>query len=124
MSSFLLDADGDLDTTGNELTLTTGADAVRQHLQVKFNFFLGEWEFDTTKGFPWFRDVLIKKPSFVVVQSVVKNEILNTPGILELTGFSFDYSAATRSAPITFEAMTDDGPIDFSTLIDLTPNGS
>lgn len=119
MSSFLLDEDGDLDTTGNELTLTTGADAVRQHLQVKFNIFLGEWEFDTTVGFPWFRDVLIKNPSFVVVQAIVKNEILNTPGVLELTKFDFPTPSA-RAASLTFAALTDDGPIDYSIPIDIS----
>lgn len=119
MSSFLLDADGDLDTTSNQISLTSGADAVRQHLWEKFRIFLGEWSFDLTIGFPWYRDILIKKPSFVVVQAVTKDYILKTPGILEMTDFGFDYNPATRVADLDFKALTDEGEIDFSELIDV-----
>ena len=46
MSSFALDDNNDLLITDNKLTLTEGLEAIRQHLEVKFKIFLGEWFLD------------------------------------------------------------------------------
>jgi len=80
---------------------------------------LGEWFLDTDVGVPWFRDILIKKPSFVVVQEVLKDTILDTPGVLEITKFQFDFNSTTREAELEFSCQTDEGTIDFSQLVEV-----
>ena len=120
MSSFQLESDatdpffGDLKITDNSLTLTDGLEAIRQHLQVRLQVFYGEWFLDTTVGVPWFQDILKKQPSFVVVNELLKNVILDTPGVLEILEFNFDYTASTREITLEFQALTTDGIIDFT----------
>lgn len=119
MSSFQLDNEGDLLLTRNELTLTTGIEAIRQHLQCRFRFFLGEWFLDTTIGVPYFRDILIKKPVFSVVQQILKNVVLDTPGVIELTTFNFNYDGVKREAFLDFSCVTTEGFIDFTQVVQI-----
>jgi len=119
MSSFQLDDLGEILVTNNSLTLTTGVEAIRQHIKTRFQLFLGEWFLDTDLGVPWFRDILIKKPSFVVVQEILKNTILETPGVLEITKFGFAYNSTTREATLEFSCISSEGPIDFSQIIEI-----
>lgn len=119
MSSFQLDENGDILLTSNALTLTTDVEAIRQHLQCRFRLFLGEWFLDTTAGVPWFQDILLKRPSFVVVQQILKNVILDTPGVIELTRFNFDFDAELREASLDFQCLSESGFIDFSQIIEV-----
>lgn len=110
---------GDLKVTDNSLSLVTAADAIRQHLQVRFGLFLGEWFLNEELGVPWFRDVLVKKPSFVVVQETLKGVILDTPGVLEIERFEFDYAAASRVATLSFTCLSTEGFIDFTQEVEI-----
>ncbi len=129
MSSFQLVSDatdpyyGDLQLTNNSLTLTDGLEAIRQHLQGRFQLFYGEWFLDIEEGVPWFQDILGSKQSFVVVQEILKGVILDTPGVLQLLTFKFDYVAATREVILEFQALTTDGVIDF-TLLNFNQNAN
>lgn len=122
MSSFLLDDVGDLAIINNSLTLNSGNAAVTQHLQIHFQIFLGEWFLDTQVGVPWFRDVLIKNPSFAVVQQMLKAVILDTPGVLQILSFSLVFdSPQKRNLSLTFKALGSNGIIDFSQLVQVNP---
>lgn len=120
MSSFALDNTGDLELVDDSFRLNSGAEAIAQHLKVKFQLFLGEWFLDTSIGVPYYQDILIKKPSFVVVQEILKDVILDTPGILELLEFNIDFEGATRTFSLEFKALTDEGPIDFSQAVEVS----
>lgn len=118
MSSILLDLEThDIKLVDNAIVLVTGIDAIRQHLKCRFLLFLGEWFLDTTIGVPYFRDILIKNPSFVVVQEVLKSVILDTPGVILLLQFDFSFESVTRVARLEFQALTLEGTIDFSQAI-------
>ena len=124
MSNLLLDSDatseffGDLAITNNSLSLTSGKQSIEQHLTTRLKLFFGEWFLDTTLGVPWFQDILKKQASFTVVSEVLKNYILDTPGILNLLSFNFEYTATTREITLSFSAVSTEGVIDFS-LLDL-----
>lgn len=119
MSSFLLDNTGDLDTSNNELTLTTGLQAIQQHLQVKLRMFLGEWFLNTSVGVPWFQDILVKQPNFVTIENALKTEILETVGVIELISFEFDFNSTTRVFTLDFRASTEEGIIDLSQEVEV-----
>jgi len=120
MSSFALDNDWDLELEDNSFRLTTGADAIAQHLKAKFQLFLGEWFLDTSIGVPYYEDILIKKPSFVVVQEILKDVILETPGVLELETFKIDFDSSTRTFTLEFKVLTTEGEIDFSQEVEVS----
>lgn len=112
---------GDLTTQNNSLFFVDGLDAVVQEIVIKFQFFLGEFFLDTTLGMPWFQDILIKAPSFAVVQEICKNCILQTPGVVSLNSFNLDLNAGGRSASLSFQATATNGVINFTQQIEL-PN--
>ncbi len=117
MSDIALDDKDDIlfDDT-NDLTLTTSVDAIEQHLKQRLRTFLEEWFLNRKIGIPWMQQVLKKNPDEVVVDSVIKREIINTPGIEELTEFSLDIDSS-RQLRIDFRAQTAEGEIIFDEVL-------
>ena len=107
----------DVKIENNQIVLTDGKDSIRQHLDIRLKLFSKEWFLDQRLGVPYFEDILKKNPSFVVVDAIFKNTILNTRGVTELLSFSLDFDAATRKLIIAFEVDTTDGVIDFTTEV-------
>lgn len=116
MSDLTIDQDtGDLFLDETDLTLTSGQEAIRQHLSQRLRTFVGEWFLDLTEGIPYFQHILKKRPDPVIVDSVFKKEIIDTPGIKKLLDFDLDLDASTRVLTLTFRAETIEGSvIDFS----------
>lgn len=104
----------DIELVGNDFVLTEGIDAISQHLSQRLKTFLNEWFLDNRIGVPYFEHVLKKNFDPVIVDTVFKKEIINTPGVLELLSFSADLDNATRTLQIAFKARTSEGIIDFS----------
>lgn len=116
MADIKLDSDGDIFLNINDLELTSGLEAKAQHLAQRLNTFLGEWFLDLRVGVAYFQQILIKNPNSAIVDSVLKKEILNTPGILELTSFDLDI-ATNRELTLSFRAITEEGEINFSEVV-------
>lgn len=113
MSGIKLDDNGDIDTTNNEVTLTSGLEATEQRLRQRLNLFFQEWFLDRTRGIPYIQQIFVKRPVPAVVDTIFKTEILRDPAVLELQQFELDLDTATRILTLTFRALTDDGPINF-----------
>ena len=108
--------DGDIELEGNDFVLTAGIDAIEQHLSQRLKTFLEEWFLDKRIGIAYLQQILKKNPDPVVVDSIIKREIINTPGIKELTRFVLDISSS-RVLTLTFSARTAEGVINFSEAI-------
>ena len=117
MSDLALDTDGDLLITGNDLSLTTGIDAVKQHLSQRLKTFYQECFLDTSAGIPYFQQILIKNANPQVIDSIFKRVIINTPGVTQLLEFSLEFQRTTRELFLSFRAQSTDGIIDFSEAI-------
>ena len=105
--------DGDIELDGNDFVLTTGTEAIQQHLSQRLKTFLEEWFLDKRIGIAYLQQILKKNPDPVVVDSILKKEIINTPGVRELTRFIIDISSS-RVMTLNFSAKTSDGVINFS----------
>lgn len=112
---FQLDTDGDIDVSANDLVLVDGIDAIKQSVQMRLKTFLGEEFSDDEVGVPWFTEILIKNPSFLVVGEIIKKKILETRGVTDIISFVFDIDG--RTATLDFEALTVNGFINFSERI-------
>jgi len=119
MNAILLDSTGDIDVTANSISTVTGAAAITQHLRVRMQMFLGEWFLDETLGVPWFRDVLIKSPSAIVINEMLKNVILDTPGIIGILTFNFEIDTPSRLATLEFSCLSQEGEVNFSEEIEI-----
>jgi len=117
MSDIRLSTQGDIELVNGDLSLTQGADAIVQHLKQRLKTFLGEWFLDNRVGIPYFQQILIKNPDPLVLDTIFKSVVLNTPGVQELIEFDIDLEVATRIMTLTFRARTIDGEIDFSQVL-------
>ena len=110
-----------IDTTSKDLAIESnkfvwldGIESIRQHLQVRLRAAQGEWFLDTSIGVPYFQDILKKNPDFVTVTEAFRTTILDTPGVIQLLEFDYDYDNTIRKYSLTFRALTDEGILDFS----------
>ena len=109
MEDLKLDIAGDLALTSTgDLATVDGLDAVTQRLRFALQHFKGEWTLDEAFGVPWFQDVLKKNPNPVVVDAVLKQVILATPGVLAL---DLDWARARRRLTVRFSALTTSGRV-------------
>lgn len=106
-----MDDTGDLDLSGDEVSLVDGDAALAQHLLIRLRFFKGEFFLNEDIGMPYYQKILVKNPDFTAVRAIFRKAILNTPGIAGLQAFSFSLDSATRVATLTFTATKDDGEV-------------
>lgn len=117
MSDIKLDAsNNDIDLSNNQLELVDETDAIAQHLLVRLRFFKGEYFLDQRLGVPYYQSILVKNPRLVVVRSIFREVILETPGVLELLRFDLDFDTTTRTLSTDFSVRvtTQETPLDFS----------
>lgn len=88
-----------LDAAGN-LKVVTDNEAIAQHAKQRLLFYRGEWFLDVTAGMPWFQNVYVRPHNPAVIESVIKREILDTPGVAELSSFSMDINERKRSIEV------------------------
>lgn len=113
----LLDADGDIDTSDNELHLTEDeGDALRQHLQIRLQLFKNEWFLDPRVGMPYYDKILVKNPDLGSVRAIFRKAILDTPGVQSLDGLTLalDNPARVLSVDFTVTKTEDGTTLDFS----------
>ena len=117
MSGIKLNSSGDMDLTNGNATLTSGSEATGQRISQRLKMFLAEWFLDKTRGVPYFEQILVKSPNAVVVDAVLKREIITDPAVLALQEFSVDLNTTLRLMTVTFKVLTDDGPVDLSVIV-------
>ena len=106
-----LDASNNYVFVGNRVPIIDGADYVEQKLRTKLRLFLGEWFLDLDKGVPYFQDILKKQTSLRVISGIFKDQILGTPGVIELREFVIDYIDETRDFTLKFTVLSQEGEI-------------
>lgn len=102
-----------------DLFLIDGLSLMQQRIKQSLWFFLGEWYLDITDGVPYFQSILVKAPDQVTVEGIIKQAILETPDVLELTRFEIEYENAIRKLFISFDCKTSAGGVSISENISL-----
>lgn len=104
---------GDIELINGELPLVTGTQEYEQFLTQKLRTFLGEWFMDIRLGLPYFQEIFVKRLNVETVNAVYRNEIINTPGILELQEFDLDLEKISRKLTVSFRALSTEGEVVF-----------
>jgi len=110
MTVRLLDANGDITTSGQQFT--TERDEIAQTVKTRLRLYLGEYFRDITDGTPWWEQILGKPKSQSAAESAIKNRIVRTDGVVRLTSFSTDFDRDTRKFSITCGILTTYGQTD------------
>ncbi|MCL6442078.1 MAG: hypothetical protein K6T83_01205 [Alicyclobacillus sp.] len=91
-------------TFGLQNGFYTDTEAVAQAIYTSLKLLQGEWWEDTSQGLPLFQSILGQPgtPDHIhAVDMLVQEQILNVPGVQEITSFSSDYDSRTRTYTIT-----------------------
>lgn len=99
----------DLVFSGFDFHLIDDTRQIMQNLAIRLRFILGEWFLDITQGVPYFEFFFIKAPNLIQIESILKQEIVTTRGIVELISFSSDYEARRRIFSVKFSARSISG---------------
>lgn len=111
MNNIAIDNNNEIIIDGYSVKRIDGIEQIRQRIRTRLQLFLGEWFLDRNAGVPWLQQILIKNPRFAVVQGVLKQTILRTPGVNELTAFSITDADVERKIVVTFTVNTNFGQI-------------
>ena len=112
MTSLKLTQTGDLDLERDSLVLTedNSDEEIEQRLKSRLKLFLGEWFLNTQVGLPYLQLIFIKGVDPVLIETVFKDEILETRGIARLLRFDpIEYNPSSRLMTINFLVLTDNG---------------
>lgn len=111
MNDLAFDNSGDLLIENFDISFVSGIDQIVQNLAFRLRFFQGEWYLDIDAGIPYYEDFFIKAPNQIRIESLLKQEIIDTVGVLELTDFSSDFNSSLRRFSVIFSASTNEGII-------------
>lgn len=94
--------------------LQNSAEAVAQSVMTRLALWQGQWFIDTDEGTPWIQGVLGKGD---FAESLIKERILATQGVLSISEFESILNPDTRSMAITVTIETEYGSATLGTEI-------
>lgn len=117
MSTLKLAGNNDIEISDNTLKIITDIDEIAQLLKTRLKLYRGEWFLNTSVGVPWLQEVLGKVNTKNGIESIIKDEILKTPGVRSLESFELDIDTVNRSLTVTFKVNTGSGILDLEVTI-------
>lgn len=99
----------DLSFNEFDFSLVDQTGQIMQNLAIRLRFFLGEWYLDITQGLPFFETFFRKAPNQIQIESILKEEIVNTRGIVEITSFETSFDQSRRIYTVKFTARSING---------------
>lgn len=110
MSDILLNEEThDIDLAAGDLPIASGSALIAQNIKQRLLLLFGEHFLDTSQGVPYKEQILRKNPDIQVASSILKERILGTEGVGQLTNFSLSIDPAARKCFIYFRAVTEAG---------------
>lgn len=117
MSDILLNTEtNDIELVGGDLSLTEGKSAVAQHIKQRLQLLFGEHYLDTRVGVPYREQIIRKNPDLQVADAILKQTIIDTPGVVQLKSFTLGLDSANRIMNVSFSAITTDGVLPTTTV--------
>ena len=105
MRDIKLNSDNDIELTNGSAALTTDAEDVMQELEIRLQFFSGEWFLNILEGIPYLEEILNKGANLDAVKALFVNEILSSNGITELVSLNLTFN--NRILRVDFSAKAD-----------------
>lgn len=100
----ILDADGDYSFGKSQQNITYGIYAVSQAIKTRLKLLRGEWWENVGEGTPLFQEILGARASperKLLVDSIIKDRIVNTANVLGIR----DFSSMLENRKYSFECI-------------------
>ena len=112
-----LDSSGDYTLgTPYDFHIDTPA-TVAQAVKTRLNLWVGEWFLDVTDGTPWNEQILGKRTRGRNYDAAIRQRILGTQGVTEITGYTSSFDGNTRALSVSATITTLYGTTQLSTTI-------
>lgn len=111
----LLTGDAEFVNGGTPVTQDAG-ESVSQKLYIMLRTFAGEWFLNVDHGIPYFQSIFGQKVSVQAVDLIFQQKILEEEGVQELTSFSSNLNASSRTYSLSFSVRAHDLVVDIQNL--------
>lgn len=102
---------------GNTLILCpTIQDLTRQQVAITLRTIVTEWFANPSFGIPYFTEIF-GKGNEALADTIFRNSILNTEGIISIINYSSSFDSLTRKFSVVFSARTESGVIKNAEII-------
>lgn len=97
MFTLAVDENNDLylDARGN-IASVSNLEALRQKIRQRLKLFLSEWFLDTTRGVPYFQNILGEDINQSLAAQILTTEILKEPAVTQVKNVNFGLNDNTR----------------------------
>ena len=112
----------DVTFTGGKIDRVNGSDEIRQRVKVAVWHYLEEYFLNLPNGVPWYEQILGRKDGAETVSQIIRNKILNVPGVLSINQFQIDYDDFSRIFKIDSDIVVEVGNGEQSTIVNIDFN--
>lgn len=100
---------GDLHISqSGDITIT---DSIKQKIQVKILWILGEWKWNKEEGIDYFNYVLTKNPDIEIIEGILREKIFEIEDIVDILDIEINIDAKRRSGKVSYVVSTDEETI-------------
>lgn len=113
-----LNDDGDIETSG--IIFHSDKESIAQTIMTRLKLFTGEYFRNNVEGMPWFEKedgsegILSKGYSLSQVESIIRNRISNTDGVLTILQFQTQLDQTRRWLTVKAVVMTNFGTVEIN----------
>lgn len=93
----------------SSMVVRKAPEVVAQRLKIRLRTFFGEWFINTSYGVPYFQRILKKGIDKTTVDNLLREQIFEEPGVLEIVAFTSNLDNYSRSYSCSFEIRTAEG---------------
>lgn len=117
MTDLKLGSDHDITIVNGDLALTTDNENVIQELDIRLQFFKGEWFLNILEGILYIDEIFVKGIRLNEIKAIFVKEILASDRIEELLSLELSHESESRGLRVDFSARADSTIITDSILI-------
>lgn len=100
-----LDSKGDLYFSSDGDVVIT--DSLRQAIQIKLRWALGEWVYNEELGIPYFQKFLVKKPDTQEIANIIRAALMEFSEVQNVESCTVDFDESNRKCTVKFVVKTD-----------------
>lgn len=97
-----VDSNGYLIVENGDLKKVRDFDEIVQHIIQRLQTYKGEFVLNKDVGVPYAEKVFVDNPNLDSINTILKREVVMTPGVSELTYFNTYVETATRKLRVKF----------------------